>query len=126
MVADRGSVCKRKCDGRTFRMLSGMPGRNGRTAVIDLVPPVERAFLVAVDTGDDEGWTAEESLRELASRADTAGAGVGGAEGGRAECHTRRDIDPNWYSGKAKAEQPGHAKAEITFTMLIAHDELSP
>ena len=48
--------------------------------MIDLAAPVERAFLVAVDTGDDPGWTAEESIGELASLADTAGAEVVGAE----------------------------------------------
>ncbi len=36
---------------------------------IDLAPPVEKAFLVAVDTGDDAGWSAEESLAELANLA---------------------------------------------------------
>src|SRR4029078_8346072 len=51
-----------------------------RNNEIYLTPPVEKAFLVAVDTGDDAGWTAEESLTELASLATTAGADVGGAE----------------------------------------------
>ena len=27
--------------------------------MIELTPPVEKAFLLAVDTGDDQGWTAE-------------------------------------------------------------------
>ena len=67
---------------------------------IDLEPPVERAFLIAVDTGDDDGWTAEESLAELASLADTAGAEVVGAE-----WQNRRHVDPNWYLGKGKAEE---------------------
>jgi GTP-binding protein HflX len=98
-----------------------MPARNGRSAVIDLAPPAERAFLIAVDTGDDEGWTAEESLNELASLADTAGAEVVGAE-----WQNRRHIDPNWYVGKGKAEELAQAKAETGFTMLVADDELSP
>ena len=50
---------------------------------------VEKAFLIAVDTGDDDGWTAEESLSELASLADTAGAEVVGAE-----WQNRRHVDP--------------------------------
>ena len=86
-----------------------------------MTPPVERAFLVAVDTGDDEGWTAEESLSELASLADTAGAEVVGAE-----WQNRRHIDPNWYLGKGKAEELVSAKAETGFTLLIADDELKP
>ena len=92
---------------------------NGR--LIDLRPPTERAFLVAVDTGRDEGWTAEDSLVELASLADTAGAEVVGAE-----WQNRRHIDPNWYIGKGKAEELVQAKAETGFTMLVTDDELSP
>ncbi len=71
-----------------------------RSDLIDLAPPVERAFLIAVDTGADEGWTAEDSLAELASLADTAGAEVVGAE-----WQHRRHVDPNWYLGKGKAEE---------------------
>jgi GTPase len=98
-----------------------MPSRNGRQAVIDLAPPLERAFLVAVDTGDDPGWSAEESLNELASLADTAGAEVVGAE-----WQNRRHIDPNWYVGKGKAEELNQARSETGFTLLVADDELSP
>jgi len=92
-----------------------------RQAPIDLAPPLERAFLVAVDTGDDAGWSAEESLTELASLADTAGAEVVGVE-----WQNRRHIDPNWYIGKGKAEELVHAKSETGFNMLVADDELSP
>ena len=88
---------------------------------IDLAPPTERAFLIAVDTGEDAGWTAEESLAELASLADTAGAEVVGAE-----WQNRRHVDPNWYLGKGKAEELVSAKAETGFTLLIADDELKP
>jgi GTP-binding protein HflX len=89
--------------------------------LIDLAPPVERAFLIAVDTGDDPGWTAEDSLAELASLAETAGADVVGAE-----WQDRRHIDPNWYLGKGRAEELVNAKAETGFTLLIADDELKP
>ncbi len=94
---------------------------NARRSTIDLVPPTERAFLLAVDTGNDEGWSAEDSLAELASLADTAGAEVVGAE-----WQNRRHPDPNWYVGKGKAEDLVHAKSETGFTMLITDDELSP
>ena len=40
----------------------GYPSATMRTDMIDLAPPVEKAFLVAVDTGSDDGWTAEDSL----------------------------------------------------------------
>ena len=37
--------------------------------LIELEVPVERAFLVAVDTGAEDGWSAEDSLAELANLA---------------------------------------------------------
>jgi GTP-binding protein HflX len=90
-------------------------------APIDLAPPAERAFLVAVDTGEDPGWTAEDSLAELAALADTAGAEIVGAE-----WQNRRHVDPNWYVGKGKAEELLQAKSETGFDLLVADDELSP
>ncbi len=100
------------------RMLFRM---NARSRMVDLAPPLERAFLVAVDTGKDPGWTAEESLTELANLATTAGAEVVGAE-----WQNRRHVDPNWYVGKGKAEELAQAQNETGFTLLIADDELSP
>ena len=88
---------------------------------IDLAPPIEKAFLIAVDTGDDPGWTAEDSLAELASLADTAGAEVVGAE-----WQNRRHVDPAWYVGKGKAQELVAAKGETGFGILVADDELSP
>ncbi|MGD8485958.1 MAG: GTPase HflX, partial [Chloroflexota bacterium] len=90
-----------------------------RNGTIDLTPEREYAFLLAVDTGEDDGWTAEDSLDELASLADTAGAEVVGAEWQR-----RRHIDPNWYVGKGKAQELREARRETGFTLLIADDEL--
>jgi len=89
--------------------------------LIDLEVPVEKAFLVAVDTGAQGGWTAQESLSELANLATTAGADVVGAE-----WQNRRHVDPNWYIGKGKAEELAAAKRETGFDLLIADDELSP
>jgi len=92
-----------------------------RNSTIDLAPPVEKAFLLAVDTGEDPGWSAEESLAELANLAVTAGAEVVGAE-----WQNRRHVDPNWYVGKGKAEELVAARAETGYELLIADDELSP
>jgi GTP-binding protein HflX len=89
--------------------------------MIDLQQPTEKAFLVAVDTGADDGWTAEDSLTELASLAVTAGAEVVGAE-----WQNRRHVDPNWYVGKGKAEELLAAQHETGYDILIADDELSP
>ena len=91
------------------------------TTLIELAPPVERAVLLAVDTDSDDGWTAEDSLAELASLAVTAGAEVVGAE-----WQNRRHADPNWYVGKGRAEELLSAKSETGFDVLIADDELSP
>ncbi len=92
-----------------------------RHTVIELETPAEKAFLVAVDTGTDAGWTAEDSLAELASLAVTAGAEVVGAE-----WQNRRHADPNWYVGKGKAEELLAARNETGFEVLVADDELSP
>ena len=91
------------------------------SSLIDLAPPIEKVFLVAVDTGDGDGWTAPESLVELANLATTAGGDVVGAE-----WQNRRHVDPNWYIGKGKAEELAAAKRETGFDVLIADDELSP
>lgn len=92
-----------------------------QASLIDLEAPVEKVFLVAVDTGADDGWTAQDSLAELANLALTAGADVVGAE-----WQNRRHVDPNWYIGKGKAEDLLSARRETGFTTLIADDELSP
>jgi 50S ribosomal subunit-associated GTPase HflX len=89
--------------------------------LIDLAVPIERAFLVAVDTGTEDGWSAADSLAELANLATTAGADVVGAE-----WQNRRHVDPNWYVGKGKAEDLVAAKRETGFDLLVADDELSP
>ena len=88
---------------------------------IEIAPPSEKAFLVAVDTGEDAGWSAEDSLNELAALAGTAGADIVGAE-----WQNRRHVDPKWYVGKGKAEELLQAKSETGFDVLIADDELSP
>ena len=87
----------------------------------EIAPPAERAFLIAVDSGAQDGWTARESLEELASLARTAGAEVVGAE-----WQSRRHPDPDSYIGAGKASELIPAKAETGFTLLIADDELSP
>ena len=117
------------------RGVSGGPGRSsgagnrakqaagaGRqmAAVTDAVEK-EKAFLIAVDTGDDVGWNAEESLAELAALVETAGGEVVGTL-----IQRREAIHPLWYLGKGKAEELKQAKEESGFTMLVADDELSP
>jgi GTPase len=81
----------------------------------------ERAFLIAVDVGGDGGWTAEESLGELAALVETAGAEVVGSAAQR-----RESMHPVWYLGTGKAEELKEAKSSTHFTLLVADDELSP
>ena len=81
----------------------------------------ERAYLIAVDTGDDLGWTAGESLAELSSLVETAGVDVVGMVSQR-----RVSVHPVWYLGKGKADELNLAKQETGFTVLVADDELSP
>ncbi|HEX5239808.1 MAG TPA: GTPase HflX [Candidatus Limnocylindrales bacterium] len=101
--------------------MSNRSNGRSRDGLIELETPIEKAFLVAVDTGTADGWTAEDSLAELANLATTAGADVVGAE-----WQNRRHVDPNWYVGKGKAEQLVAAKSETGFDLLVADDELSP
>lgn len=92
-----------------------------RRGAIALAPPLERAFLIAVETGSDRGWPAVDSLEELASLARTAGAEIVGAE-----WQQRRHADPDTYLGAGKAKDLLSAKVETGFTLLIADDELTP
>ncbi len=84
-------------------------------------PQKERAYLIAVDTGDDPGWGAEESLRELSALVETAGAEVVGSS-----WQNRETVHPVWYLGSGKAEELKAIKGEIGFTLLVSDDELSP
>ncbi|HEX9442426.1 MAG TPA: hypothetical protein VF909_22250, partial [Roseiflexaceae bacterium] len=64
-------------------------------------PPRERAFLVGADlTGDRSAWRAEDSLRELALLADTAGLDVVGSMYQR----LKRPF-PKHFIGPGKAEE---------------------
>ncbi len=84
-------------------------------------PERERAYLIAVDMGEEAGWTAEESLSELASLVETAGAEVVGSA-----AQKRESMHPVWYLGTGKAEELKLAQAESRFSLLVADDELSP
>jgi GTPase len=121
-MSSSATVAARRDDGPDSPAGRGALSCAGMTSrLIDLEVPVEKVFLVAVDTGTEDGWSAQDSLAELANLASTAGAEVVGAE-----WQNRRHIDPNWYIGKGKAEELAAAKRETGFDVLIADDELSP
>ena len=66
----------------------------------------EKAFLIAVDTGEEDGWTAGESLLELAALVEAAGGEVVGSV-----WQKRANIQPNLYLGTGKADELKAAKA---------------
>ncbi len=99
----------------------GAPGADREPLPAENSGELERAYLIAVDAGGDAGWSAEESLLELASLVETAGGVVVGSM-----AQHRETIHPLWYLGSGKAEELKQAKGETGFTMLVADDELSP
>jgi GTPase len=80
----------------------------------------ERAYLIAVDRGDQSEWSAEESLAELSALVETAGGDVVGMT-----AQKRDSIHPVWYLGTGKAQELKLAKAATHFGVLVADDELS-
>jgi GTPase len=82
----------------------------------------ERAFLVAVDTGKNaSGWSAQNSLNELAQLAATAGAEVVGRL-------TQKLPSPNrtHYLGEGKLEELAGLIRSSDCNVVIVDDELSP
>jgi len=88
--------------------------------MIDLAAPKERAFLVAVDTGDDPGWTAEESIGSWQAWR-TPPAQKSSVRSGRTAA-----MSTQLLRGKGKVDELVAAKSETGYTVLIADDELSP
>ena len=89
---------------------------------IDLAPPVEKAFLVAVDTGDDDGL----DRRRQPDRARRPGDHGGRRRRGRrvAEPPPRR---PQLVRGQGQGRGAGaRPSRETGFDILVADDELSP
>jgi len=91
------------------------------TRTVEVAPPVERAFLVALEAPAGESWSVDRRLAELGALAAAAGADVVG--------HTsqkRLHADPSWYLGKGRAADLADEKAMTGFSLLVVDDELSP
>ena len=88
---------------------------------LDTATVKEKAFLIALDAGDDSGWSADETLAELAALVETAGGEVVGTMSQK-----RDSIHPVWYLGSGKAQELKLAKTATGFDLLVADDELSP
>ncbi|RPH35760.1 MAG: GTPase HflX [Chloroflexi bacterium] len=91
------------------------------TRTVEVAPPVERAFLVALEPQAVERWPVERRLAELGSLAIAAGAEVVGSASQK-----RAHPDPNWYFGKGRAADLADEKAMSGFNVLVVDDELSP
>src|SRR5919205_4261963 len=79
-----------------------------------------RAVLLAADNADN-GWSAEESVAELARLADTAGIDVVGTVVQRV-----REPHPASYLGKGRIREIKDEKSTLRFDTVIADDELAP
>jgi GTP-binding protein HflX len=88
---------------------------------VDVAPPIERAFLVALEPPAAEPWPVERRLAELGALAAAAGAEVVGSATQR-----RARPDPAWYVGRGRATDLVDEKAASGFTVLVVDDELSP
>src|SRR5262245_33430674 len=90
--------------------------------LIDIQPPVERAFLVgAPRKGSDDSIRVDEHLSELGRLADTAGAEVAGTLVQRIDAPT-----PNLYLGQGKVEELGERMRATSATLLLFDEPLSP
>src|SRR5437762_3309676 len=97
-------------------------GLSGIRTLIEVQPPVERAFLVgAPRKGSAEATQVEEHLEELGQLADTAGAAVVGRTFQRIEAPT-----PNFYLGQGKVEELKGVLTRIGSTLLLFDEPLSP
>ena len=96
-----------------------MARRANRTIQTAVRP--ERAMLLGVAVKRERGpWSADDSLRELAQLAATAGAEVAG------QTVQQLEAARTTYVGKGKLEELRQFRAVAPFDTLIADDELSP
>jgi GTP-binding protein HflX len=84
--------------------------------------PRERAFLVGAElTGDRSPWRAEDSLRELALLADTAGLEVVGSLYQRL-----KQPFPKHFIGPGKIQEIAELREELAYDLIVFDDELTP
>jgi GTP-binding protein HflX len=88
--------------------------------MIDTTVPPERAYLVALDQPRAR-FDADDSLDELASLVEAAGAVVAGRM-----VQQRRAPDPNTWVGKGKAAEIVTECARVGADLVVCDDELTP
>ncbi len=89
--------------------------------MVATAPQQERAYLVSLDHGQNGVMTANESMRELARLARTAGATVVGQAVQR-----RSRPSPGTYIGSGKLEQVKAAREESDYSLVIFDEQLAP
>ena len=93
----------------------------GRSRTVNTAPRQERAYLVGLDHGQNTLMSAEQSLRELARLARTAGATVVGQT-----LQRRRRPDPGTYIGSGKLRQIQDARASTDYSLVVFDEQLAP
>ncbi len=82
----------------------------------------ERAYLVAIDTDNEENiWSIEDSVNELGALARTAGAHVVGSM-----IQRLTHPDAQTYIGKGRAQELADLEKTLGFELVIFDDELTP
>ena len=101
-----------------FGLIEDRVGKRAR------VKAKERAILVGVDLRypeEEELWSTDESLEELASLAETAGVTIANRVVQR-----RRNPDPKFYIGKGKVDEIRAQAKELGAHVVLFNDELRP
>src|SRR5436305_736015 len=83
-------------------------------------PPTERAMLAAV-RWNENGWTTDDSLEELARLAESADLEVVGSVS-----QNLSRPNPASYLGKGKVQEVKAAREELNYDVLVVDEELSP
>jgi GTP-binding protein HflX len=97
-----------------------LEGISIRTQLHITTPPSERAMLAAV-RWNENGWTTEDSLEELARLAESADLEVVGAVS-----QNLSRPNPTHYLGKGKVAEVKAAREELNYDVLVVDEELSP
>jgi len=102
--------------------MEGTTAKQDRLTETGVQGELARAYLVAVDTDDEESiWSVEDSVNELGTLARTAGATVVGAM-----IQRLRHPDVLTYVGKGRAQELSALEKELDINLLICDDELTP
>ena len=103
-------------------IMEGTTAKQDRLIETGVKSELARAYLVAVDTDDEENiWSVEDSVNELGTLARTAGATVVGTM-----IQRLRHPDALTYVGKGRAQELGTLEKELGVNLLICDDELTP